>query len=168
MFDNTTEMWYCSCQQLTKGGLKLPVIKVWCLPPQTEDELNRLYQAILEAVLSITELRLYDKKAVTVLFPSDMMQYGLGEEIIIEIGSLFKKPERTAEVRQRLAKAVGVAVKKLFPAAMVECSVETIDPSEGFWSSADEKKENDCDVCGSIEDMQSVTGRCPGCGRLHQ
>ena len=26
---------------------------------------------------------------------------------------------------------------------------------------------SECTTCGSIEDMQSVTGRCPGCGRSH-
>ena len=146
----------------------MPVIKVWCLPPgQSEDDLNRLYQNIVEAAVSVTELGLRGGKDITCLFPPDLMQLGLGEEIIIEIGGLFQKPERTPEVRQRLARSVGESVKRLYPKAMVECFVRTIDPSQGFWTSAsaEEKKESECEVHGSIEHMQSSTGLCPSCGK---
>jgi len=119
----------------------MPVIKVWCLPSgQTEDDLNRLHQAIVKAVVSVSELGLKDQNDMTCLFPPDLMKYGLGEEIIIEIGGLFRKPERTQEIRQRLAENVGRAVSGFYPKAKTECFVTTfvttIDSSNGFWTSA--------------------------------
>jgi hypothetical protein len=147
----------------------VPVIKVWCLPSgQSEEDLKHLHQEIVKAVLSVTELGLHDQSDMTCLFPPDLMKYGLGEEIIIEIGGLFEKPERTQEVRQRLAENVGKAVKDLYPKAKVECFISSFDPRQGFWTSESEvqkKDEPECKVHGSIEHMQSATGKCPGCGK---
>lgn len=145
----------------------MPVIKVWCLPKgQSEADLNRLHQAIVKAVVSVSELGLRGESDMTCLCPPDLMQYGLGEEIIVEISVLHEKPERTAEVRQRLATKVGWAVQTLYPKAMVECSVATINPVQGFWTSRSSRAEKDKPVCsmhGSIEHMQSSDGLCPEC-----
>ncbi|MDP2735700.1 MAG: hypothetical protein Q8P12_05850 [bacterium] len=113
----------------------MPVIKVWCLPQQSEEDLNKLHQSIVAGVTSVKELGLKDEKDMTVLFPPDMMMYGLGDEVIVEISGLFVKPERTQEVRQRLAKSVGENVSVLCPNAKVECFVQPFDPAQGFWSS---------------------------------
>ncbi len=118
----------------------MPVIKVWCLPKQTEKELRALHRAIVGAVISIPELGLNHQNDVTVLFPTDMMKYGLGQEIIVEITGLFKKPKRTLLVLHALAVTVGKAVKDLYPKAKVECFVQSFDPKEGFWTS-DEKSD---------------------------
>ena len=111
----------------------MPVIKVWCLPKQSEEELNRLFEAIVKAVEGISELKLKGERSMTVLFPTDAMAYGLGTEIIIEVMGLFEKPERTDEVRNRLARSLGIAVRKLFPLARVQCFVYSFNPSQGFW-----------------------------------
>jgi CRISPR/Cas system-associated endonuclease Cas3-HD len=113
----------------------VPVIKVWCLPKGDEADFNKLHQEIVRAVLSVPELGLRDEKDMTCLFPPDLMQYGLGDEIIVEISALYEKPERTAEVRQCLATRVGEAVKRLYPQALVECSVATVNPAQGYWLS---------------------------------
>ena len=118
-----------------KEGIKMPVIKVWCLPKQTEKELSVLHQEIVKAVTSVPELKLKDENDMTCLFPPDLMSYGLGTEIIVEISGLVEKPERTQEVRQQLAKNVGEAVKSLFPNAMVECFITSLKPEQGFWTS---------------------------------
>lgn len=113
-----------------------PVIKVWCLPTdQKEKDLNRLHKAIVSAVVDIAELGLKDENDMTCLFVPDLMSYGLGEEVIVEIGKLFEKPERTEKVRQRLAKSVGREVKKLYPKAKVDCFVESFNLAQGFWTS---------------------------------
>ena len=114
----------------------MPVIKIWCLPlNQNQRDLNRLHRKIVEAVTSISELGLKDEKDMTNLFVPDLMEYGLGTEIIVEISGLFEKPERTFEVLQRLAENVGKAVKGLYPKAKVECFVSTFNPKQGFWTS---------------------------------
>lgn len=116
----------------------MPVIKVWCLPlDQSESDLNQLHRTIVKAVTAIEELGLRDENDMTCLFPPDRMSYGLGEEIIIEISGLFEQPERTVEVRRRLAASVGTAVKKLYPDAKIECFVASFNPAQGFWVSAE-------------------------------
>jgi hypothetical protein len=86
-------------------------------------------------LVGIPELKLSSEQDMTVLFPPDMMTYGLGEEIIIEITGLFKKPERTRFVRHCLAVQLGSTVKKLFTNAKVECLVHPFNPVDGFWTS---------------------------------
>ncbi|GMU74267.1 MAG: hypothetical protein AMXMBFR44_4640 [Candidatus Campbellbacteria bacterium] len=114
----------------------MPVIKLWCLPAdQSEDDLRKVHKAVVAAVVAIPELCLKDETQMTCLFPPDMMTYGLGEEIVVEIGGLFKRTSRTPEVCQRLAESVGTAVHNLYPDAKVECFVQTFSPSEGFWES---------------------------------
>ncbi len=114
----------------------MPVIKIWCLPVQDEHALQTLHKAVVAAVVGIPELKLKDETDMTVLFPPDMMKYGLGSEIIVEVGGLFKKPERTDSVLQRLASDLGGAVELLYPEAKVECFISPpIDPAKGFWAS---------------------------------
>jgi len=115
----------------------MPVIKVWCLPAdQTEEDLNRLHKSMVKAVTSVSELGLKTENDMTCLFVPDLMTYGLGGEIIVEISGLFEKSERTEEVRQRLAENVGKSVKRLYPKAKIECFVTTFNPKQGFWASA--------------------------------
>lgn len=116
----------------------MPIIKVWCLPAdQAEEDLNRLHKAIVAAVVSIRELGFTDESSMTVLFPPDLMSYGLGTEIIVEISGLFCKPERTQEVRNRLASSVGAAVYELYPDTnKVECLVSSHNPFDGLWTSS--------------------------------
>ena len=113
------------------------VIKVWCLPfEQSEDDLNRLHQAIVKAAVSVPELCLQDENDMTCLFPADLMKYGLGEEIIIEIDGLPDIPRKDLTVREQLAKCVGESVSMLYPKAKIKCSVREFNPSEGVWTSA--------------------------------
>ncbi|NCD01010.1 hypothetical protein EOL94_02875 [bacterium] len=85
--------------------------------------------------MSIAELGLKNENEMTCLFVPDLMSYGLGEEVIVEIGGLYDKPERTEKVRQNLAESVGRSVKDLYPKARVECFVLTFNPKQGFWVS---------------------------------
>ncbi len=114
----------------------MPVVKVWCLPVADEPKLNELHQSIVRAVASVFELGVKDEMDITCLFPPDMMKYGLGTEIIVEVTGLFAKPERTDEVRQQLAERLGKAVKDLFPGTdLIECFVYPFNPAQGFWTS---------------------------------
>ncbi len=114
----------------------MPILKIWGLPKSSEFELRKLHKNSVKAIIDIEELGLKDGNDITVLFPPDMMTYGLGVDIIAEVSCLFEKPERTLEVRRRLAESVGKAIKQLYPSAKVECFVYTFDPIiQGFWSS---------------------------------
>ena len=112
----------------------MPVIKVWCLPNSNESKLNQVFEDIVKAVESILELDLKGKDSMTVLFPPDMMKFGLGSVIIVEVTGLFEKPERTTEVRNRLAEYLGKTIIKHFPSSMVECFVFPFDVKQGFWT----------------------------------
>jgi phenylpyruvate tautomerase PptA (4-oxalocrotonate tautomerase family) len=114
----------------------MPVIKVWCLPKSEEEKLNQLHQSIVQAVVSVEELGVKSEKDITCLFPTDMMEYGLGTEIIVEVTGLYEKPDRTDEVRQRLAERIGQAVQEQFPGTkLIECFVYPFKPSQGVWTS---------------------------------
>ena len=104
-------------------------IKVWGLPNAIEDKLNRLHKAIVEAVVSISELGFKNEKDMVCLFPADLMKYGLGEEIIIEIDGVPDMPGKNLTVYEQLAQYVGKTVLALYPDAMVECFVEEFRPS---------------------------------------
>jgi len=101
----------------------------------SEVGLRELHRGIVAAVESVPELGITGEKEITCLFPSDMMAYGLGTEIIIEVTGLYEKPERTQDVRDRLAQALIEAVRALQPdAELLECFVQSFNPSQGFAS----------------------------------
>ncbi len=113
----------------------MPVIKVWCLPTdQSEEVLRQLHYEIVCGVVSVRELGLRDENDMTCLFPPDLMKYGLGQEIIVEVTGLYDKPERTLEVRNKLAGRIGTAVKACYPDAKVEVFIYPFNPEVGgFW-----------------------------------
>ena len=111
----------------------MPIIKVWCLPKEmTEERLKKLCNAIIATVESIPELGLAGKDAITILFPSDRMEWGLGEEIIAEV-AIFIKPERTDEIRAKLAEKIGTLLHGYFPSAKIECFIHPLERRSGFW-----------------------------------
>jgi len=61
------------------------VIKTWCLPEMKEEQLQKLFQTILANVMNIPQLRVESERDMLCLFPSDMMKYGLGQEILVEV-----------------------------------------------------------------------------------
>ncbi len=114
----------------------MPVIKVWCLPKMKESKLKELHQSIVRTLVDIEELGIKNEKDITCLFPLDLMRYGLGTDIIIEITGLYEKPNRDDIYRHLLAKSIGKVVQSFFPNAdQVECFVNSFNPNQGFWSS---------------------------------
>jgi hypothetical protein len=106
------------------------VIKVWCLPKMAEDQLRQLHVKIVAAVVGITVLRLKDENDMVCLFPPDMMSYGLGEEIIIEVTHCLLGGKRA---RQDLSIALRDAVKTMFPETrVIECIVSELSHEQGF------------------------------------
>ncbi|KKR65633.1 MAG: hypothetical protein UU06_C0014G0011 [Parcubacteria group bacterium GW2011_GWB1_40_5] len=111
----------------------MPVVKVWGLPADiSEDTLRAIHKSIVAATMSVEEFGVTDEKSMTTLFPKDMMTYGLGTEIIIEVLS-----RRSAKVRpvtrDRLAAILVSAVCPFFPDAMVECLILPFREEDGFF-----------------------------------
>lgn len=115
-----------------KEGGVMPIIKVWCLPLTSESTLEKLRGGIKVAVLSVKELGLENPEEITVLFPSAMMSYEFGKEIIVEVTALFEKPERTPKVRHGLAVKLAKMVSTFFPKAKIECFIHPFNPEQGF------------------------------------
>jgi hypothetical protein len=143
------------------------IIKVWCLPKNmTEERLKILCKSIITTVEGIAELGLAGKDAITVLFPSDRMEWGLGDEIVAEV-AIFNKPERTEEVRAKLAETIGMLLHGNFPNAKIECFIHPLRRSSGFWridprskteqliSTTENTSDEPRDISGYLDRMRS-------------
>ena len=96
-----------------------PVIKVWCLPKQTESQLKKLFKSIVSVVGSVPKLGPKDQDEIVVLFPVDAMKFGLGTEIVVEASGFGKK----SLPRKQLKKELKTTLKKKYPKAAVQCQV---------------------------------------------
>jgi len=116
----------------------MPIIFVYGLPLTVKQpELEKFCDELREETCSVPELKLV-KDQVSAFFPPDLMNTGLGEEIIMFVEGLFDKPEeRTEDVRKTLAEKLAACGRKFFPDAnLVECFVKPFDPRYGFASDA--------------------------------
>lgn len=113
-------------------------IKTWCLPKLPQKKLNLLHQRIVDAVVRIPELGVKDENDMLNLFPADLMNYGLGTEIAVEINGLPEKPEFSEDVCKNLTRGVGLVVKGMFPKANVESEICQAGYSPSRWSSKEE------------------------------
>ncbi len=113
----------------------MPVLLVYGIPDDVEKtKIEDFWEAIRNSVVAIKELEIA-KDRVSVFFPPDRLEEGLGEEIIIFVEGLFQRPERTKDVRKRLAETVARTAKNFFPETnMVECFVRPLDLDLGYAS----------------------------------
>jgi hypothetical protein len=111
----------------------MPILVVYGIPSDaTQKKLESFCGSLIKAVYTIPELELKPGD-ISVFFPGDLMHSGLGEEIIIFVEGLFEKPERTEDVRQRLAKdLIAVAYKYFSSSNLIECLVRPFNPKSGF------------------------------------
>ena len=106
----------------------MPIVTVLGVPKDKDEFfLSQLLGAIREEISLVKELGLCTDQ-VSVFFPSDLYQPGLGEEICISV-ALYEKPERTEEVIHRMAAAIQQKVKKgFFPDSLVEVMPQMLNP----------------------------------------
>ncbi|MCX6798422.1 MAG: hypothetical protein NTX66_04415 [Candidatus Falkowbacteria bacterium] len=113
----------------------MPVLFVHGVSEEMTNKLEEYADTLINTVAhSVKELNLKPSD-VSCFFPKDLMSKGLGEEIIIFVDGLFIKPERTKEVRDRLATAVVQTTYEYFmDANLIECFIRPFDPKQGFKS----------------------------------
>ena len=71
----------------------MPVINVRGLPGNSDPEnLSTLMKSLKSQVAVMLGI---SSEQVTIFFPTDLLQEGLGEEIIITVEGLFSLPDRT-------------------------------------------------------------------------
>ncbi len=111
----------------------MPALIIYGVPESKTGILEELTHALINTVVySVDELKLKTSD-VSVFYPKDLKTKGLGEEIIIFVDCLTDKPERTEEIRNRLAQAIVETAVKYFPDAnLVECFIRPFNPKQGF------------------------------------
>lgn len=121
----------------------MPVVIVYGLTDQIQAGLrNGLRYRVAHAVASIPELNLAPD-LVDVFLHLEDDRHGITRTVVAFVEGLFEKPERTPEVRQRLAASVGEAIVtwlRADPATnhqLVEVLIKRFDPErDGFFSQA--------------------------------
>lgn len=98
------------------------LVKFLCLPAgQTQESQNRLYSEIAEAIISLDEFCLRDKKDICCTFPSSLAPGGPCGDIFMEVEGL--SPSFTPAVHKRLVEKIEGVVKVLYPKSWVECFI---------------------------------------------
>jgi len=101
----------------------MPVIVVFGMPSSVGLELlMKLRTDLILEVASIKELKL-SQSEVTVFFPPDRCEMDLGLELIVFVEGLFKRPDRTPEVRRRLAKVIRDCLAEFTSRTMRQCKL---------------------------------------------
>lgn len=117
----------------------IPTAKIWCLPGDiTKSQLESLHKGIVNVMASFSDTGVKDERDMLNLFPRDLMAYGLGSEIKIEITDL---PIQCGVMyRDIIARKIGEFVSAMFPKANVFCTAKRRDPDAGAWSSKKDEK----------------------------
>ncbi len=89
-----------------------PTIQVWPLPPLNEKQCNKLFTAILMAC-NDSPLRTRSEEEVVIGFSKDLMEYGLGMDLIVDVGYPYSNPDSEEDCIKTAAK-VGEAVARFF------------------------------------------------------
>ena len=118
----------------------MPLITVWNSVDSDAYEPRLDHAALRErlcaACLEIAELGLTEERQVTVRFPDCVDKVSPGHPIVVIVELLFDKPERTLEVRQRLAVALRDAVQASFLCMdrTVEVAVKRFSPERDAYA----------------------------------
>ncbi len=105
----------------------MPVFTVNGIPDSTDRVLlDSLIGLIQRAAAKPLALQPGD---VSVFFPTDLVQMGLGEELVCLVDGLFVKPERTTEVRQRVFDAVKDVLRGFAERHLSKCKKVEVIPS---------------------------------------
>jgi len=104
-----------------KEVLVMVVLTVQGVPDNfSKEKLKKYWEDLRLALYGTSEFSSFSK--VTVFFPRDILQTGLGEEIIISVsGFLYDRVAR--DVMDRYAKELGKITKVFFPDSLVEVSI---------------------------------------------
>jgi len=105
-----------------------------------------MYEIIKKSIADVKELEITPED-ITVLFIPDMMEQGLGDEIIVEVGKILDRPRRSIEVLCQIAEGIGKSLVlftrewKSKEPDLIEVFVEVFGNPEktAFWISPPKK-----------------------------
>ncbi len=105
----------------------MPVIRVNGLTTATNlNVLHQLTAAICKAVIAVKELGITSWSDIEPKFPAEISSSAGGNEIIVEVIELWKKPKRTKKVQDKLAKGLVEAVSGVLRGKDVCCFVHPL------------------------------------------
>ena len=109
----------------------MPIIRVFGLSSKIDiGDLNELRDEICKAVLRIKELKIPNSKEITTHFLSELAWHH-PSEITAEVRLLYKKPDRTKAVQDRLSKAIAEGIGRVLTHKEVYCSIAPLfDPKK--------------------------------------
>jgi hypothetical protein len=112
----------------------MPILVIYGIPAEThQGDLQIFAQFMKNRVADVEELKIKPEQ-VTIFCPQDLMNQGLGEEIIVFVESLFERPERTDEVKKKLAMNLVDEVHLSFPRAeLIECIIRPLTQEQGYF-----------------------------------
>ncbi|MFA6417226.1 MAG: hypothetical protein WCW61_03485 [Patescibacteria group bacterium] len=113
----------------------MPVLTFCGLPEITDPVELEEFSATLAKIIAyrVPELRI-KASDISIYFPHDLSMKS-GKEIIIFVDGLVDKPERTEEVRKKMAEVIAETTSAAFPKAnLVECFIRPFNPEQGFHS----------------------------------
>lgn len=109
------------------------VVKLYCLPQMEEERLRLLHRTIVNALSLIQKLGIKSENDLLTLFVPDMMQYGLGTEILAEV-DVSDDPQLGQITCENIARSVGIVLTHEFPDATIECRVYRFKAENGFYT----------------------------------
>lgn len=119
----------------------MPIITIWNWDPGHGDNGKRnmsfLAAKLKRACFRFSELGLTDPKDVTVCLGGSALMSSLSDPLVIIVDLLYEKPERTLEIKRKLAERLGQvcrAYRQRFRLQTVEIFIRTFDPNtEACW-----------------------------------
>ncbi len=112
-----------------------PVVKVYLLPITWSELAYRdCFDKILAAAKGLPGLQVETSNDLIVLFPKDLMQMGLGTEVLVEVDIPTNYRVGPGKDEAQVAKAFGEVLHELLPGAHVQCKVYRFDIG-GLWTS---------------------------------
>lgn len=113
----------------------MPVLLIYGISDEMADSLEELTDMLQRDISNIKELGL-KKTDITCFYPKDLMKEGLGEEIIVFVDCLTKKPKRTKEVMDGLARVIIIDINIFFrDINLIECFIKPFDKANNGFSS---------------------------------
>ena len=119
-----------------REGFSMIVLIVYGIPDSfPEEKLKKFWSHLFGAVRGINAHKVSPDE-IYAFFPRDIIQEGLGEEIIIFVNDFSGKLELEEWNRKKVAEVSGKIAKTYFPGALVKVKVCLSDPGQTLWSSA--------------------------------
>ncbi|PKM91718.1 hypothetical protein CVU82_00730 [Candidatus Falkowbacteria bacterium HGW-Falkowbacteria-1] len=109
----------------------MPIIIVYGISEKEDSAFLEMFIDLVRSkVASIEELKI-KKEQVSVFLQRDLVVKGLGEEIIIFVEGLISRPERTEEVKKKLAMELVIKVNESFPKTLfVDCIIKPLSSGD--------------------------------------